>query len=125
LIAKAFLPPPEASQDEVRHLDGDKTNNAIENLAWGTRKENGEDMARHGSLKGRKNPRAVLTESDIIAIRWANVVGDTFVEIARRFRVSVSTIEAVISGRNWGHVSNEIEAKRDEYGRIYFDQPSA
>lgn len=48
LIAETFLGPRPSPQHEVRHLDGDRSNNAASNLAWGTRKENADDRARHG-----------------------------------------------------------------------------
>ena len=34
---------------ECRHLDGDFTNNKVENLRWGTRSENILDAVRHGT----------------------------------------------------------------------------
>lgn len=34
-----------------RHLDGDRENNRIENLAYGTPRENFEDAVRHGTVK--------------------------------------------------------------------------
>lgn len=48
LVAKKFLSPRPTPQHQIRHLDGDKTNNAAENLAWGTAKENAADRERHG-----------------------------------------------------------------------------
>ena len=35
---------------EVRHLDGNSLNNSLENLAWGTHKENTQDAFVHGSF---------------------------------------------------------------------------
>lgn len=48
LIAAAFLGarPPEM---EVRHLDGNKLNCVLSNLAYGTRSENVRDRVRHGT----------------------------------------------------------------------------
>ena len=47
LVALAFLGP--ANGLEVRHLDGNPQNNRLENLAYGTRQENAQDMVRHGT----------------------------------------------------------------------------
>jgi hypothetical protein len=48
LLATTFHGPrPEGA--EVRHLDGNSRNNHVDNLAWGTRLENMQDVARHGT----------------------------------------------------------------------------
>jgi hypothetical protein len=46
-VALAFLGPTPDGQ-EVRHLDGNPTNPAVANLAFGTHAENMRDMVRHG-----------------------------------------------------------------------------
>jgi hypothetical protein len=48
LVARAFLGKPEPGH-EVRHLDGNRTNNHVSNLAWGTRAENVNDAVTHGT----------------------------------------------------------------------------
>ena len=53
LVLEAFVGPRPAGM-ECRHLDGDPANNHLENLAWGTSKENGEDMTRHGTCHETK-----------------------------------------------------------------------
>jgi hypothetical protein len=56
MVAQAFLPPRPTPEHEVRHLDGDMTNNHASNLAWGTRKENAADRERHGrTARGARN----------------------------------------------------------------------
>lgn len=47
LVALAFLGPPPPGH-ECRHLDGNKWNPHLSNLAWGTKSENAHDMIRHG-----------------------------------------------------------------------------
>jgi hypothetical protein len=47
LVARTFLgDPPSADCAAVRHLDGDKLNNRVDNLAWGSRSESLLDGAR-------------------------------------------------------------------------------
>lgn len=49
LMAHAFnLPRPEGT-NQVRHLDDDKQNNVLENLAWGTESDNQKDSVRNGT----------------------------------------------------------------------------
>lgn len=48
LVAEAFLSPRPSPQHEIRHLNGNRTDNRVDNLAWGTAKENAADRERHG-----------------------------------------------------------------------------
>lgn len=54
LVLRAFVGPRPVTEErgEIRHLDGDKTNNALCNLCYGTVKENRQDWLRHtGRIK--------------------------------------------------------------------------
>ena len=56
LVAEAFIGPrPERA--EVRHLDGDPTNNRVENLAYGSTRDNMLDRVRHGTDPNRRKTR--------------------------------------------------------------------
>ncbi len=50
LVLTAFVGPRTAPwpETEVRHLDGHKSHNWLENLQWGTKSENADDMVLHG-----------------------------------------------------------------------------
>lgn len=48
LVAAAFIGPRPTPKHEVRHLDGDPSNNTLANLAYGTGAENWDDRRRHG-----------------------------------------------------------------------------
>jgi NUMOD4 motif/HNH endonuclease len=54
LVLEAFAgprpdPPPGCKRIDARHLDGNRLNNSITNLAWGTHSENQLDRVRHGA----------------------------------------------------------------------------
>lgn len=46
VVAEAFIPNPN-NLPYVRHLNDDPTDNRVENLAWGTQKDNHEDSVRN------------------------------------------------------------------------------
>lgn len=58
LVLEAFSPNPDPKRlTDVRHLDGNKDNNRLDNLCWGTPKENGEDKVRHGTVNRSRHGR--------------------------------------------------------------------
>ena len=70
LVARAFLGPcPEDM--EVRHLDGDPSNPALVNLAYGTHSENMKDMQRHGTDRNSTKTHCPKNhEYDDVNTRW-------------------------------------------------------
>lgn len=53
LVAEAFIGPRPKNAD-VCHYDDDKSNNAVENLRYGTRSENVHDSVRNGTHPGAR-----------------------------------------------------------------------
>lgn len=70
LVAEAFLGGPHPGFD-VNHIDGDKTNNCIENLEWCTRKENVSHAIRTGIRPGprRKAVKIIDTGEEFVSLR--------------------------------------------------------
>ena len=100
VVAEAFIGPrPEGMV--VRHIDGNRYNNAASNLAYGTPNENVYDSVKHKTYKGSKNGRAVLDERHVFLIRMLLDKGINCSELSRQLKVSVGTIHAIKTGRNW------------------------
>jgi hypothetical protein len=106
LVLNAFVAPRSPGQ-EYRHLNGVRTDNRVQNLAWGTGKENTADQVRHGTFaRGARNGNAKLTRGDIFAIKWLRRRGESQEKIAKRFGVSQVNIGYIVRGEHWKHVTS-------------------
>jgi len=73
--------------------------NRLDNLRWGTRKENVSDAIKHGTATiGLKNGRAKLTTEMIKTIRQSGLINDSVDKLSNQFQVSVTTIRRVLNG---------------------------
>lgn len=104
LVLMAFVGPrPEGA--EARHLDGDKTNNTLGNLAWGTKHENAADSVEQGVIvKGSAHRRAILTEEQVREIKAELRNGARTRVLAKRFGVRDSVIAQIKHGYSWKHI---------------------
>src|SRR6266853_893961 len=88
---------------EGRHLDGNRDNNHISNLKWGTPKENCDDRLRHGRMaRGSKNGMSKLTAKQILEIKHLIDRGIPLNKIAERFGISSPHISDIKNGKRWG-----------------------
>lgn len=86
----------------VRHRDGNQTNNAPINLAYGTPSENQRDRRLHGtSSAGEGNPAAKLSAAEVASIRTRLRYGMRGRALAREHGVSESTISWIKTGKHW------------------------
>jgi len=103
----AFVgPAPEGK--EACHNNGDHTDNRIENLRWGTRRENYADAMRHGTAvhakPGEAHHGAKLWDEAVRVIRAEPKKKGTIQMLAKAFGVSSTTIADVRTGRYWAHL---------------------
>lgn len=100
LVAATFLPPRPSPAHEVRHLNGDKSDPRLANLAWGTRQDNADDRARHGrTARGEANGAARLSVGQADEIKRA--VGITDQRLAKTYGVSPRTVGRIRRGEQW------------------------
>lgn len=104
LVLESFVGPcPEGMQ--ARHLDGNKTNNCLTNLRWGSRKENAFDKERHGTHpRGEAVWNCKLTDADVRRLRSLVKSGHSIRSIAKILGVSAETARQASCGNTWKHI---------------------
>jgi hypothetical protein len=95
LVAEAFLGTP-SDGNEVNHRDGDKANNAVENLEWTTHSANLQHAYRVQLHKGNS-----LASADVRQIRKHLTEGAKAEHLAALYSVSKSAINHIKYGRSW------------------------
>lgn len=102
-VLETFSGPPPTRRHQTRHLDGDKTNNCLSNLAWGLPIENAGDKKRHGTtLAGALSPKAKATEETVRKIRALYATGlVSQSEIGCLFNLSKATVQRMCAGQTY------------------------
>ena len=85
---------------QVRHLNGIRDDNRLANLAYGTPAENGEDTARHGTLKGPNVRRGTITGGVLSpeVVKGIKAAASSY-KAAKEFGVDASHARAIRAGR--------------------------
>jgi len=115
LVLSSFCRLP-IGNEEARHIDGDKLNNSISNLAWGSRSENAFDRVRHGTQvdnTGERHGNTHLTDEDAIAIHRRRTCGEPIKAICAEFGVSPATVSRIGNLRGWKHIASMVSTKND------------
>ena len=94
LVALHFIPNP-GMLDQVNHIDGDKTNDCVENLEWCTQVENAMHAVRTGLLKPHNEHRVVGTDSNGNKVYFKSAA-----EAGRVLSIDSGSICSVCTGYN-------------------------
>lgn len=112
LIAEAFIGP-RLEGLQVRHKDGDPSRSILENIEYGTPKQNMSDKIDHGTQpRGEQIYCAKLKESDIVSIRTRRAAGEKLISIAEDYGVTEVYIHHICTGEKWSSAPGPITEKR-------------
>lgn len=108
LVMLAFVGPPPKGK-EINHIDGDKTNNNLENLEYVTSRQNSRHAVRVGLFDprtqvGEDSINAKLTREDVYRIRREFKKTKTGYQLADELGVHHGTIRSIYHKRSWKHI---------------------
>ena len=106
MIAKEWIPNPN-NLPYINHRDGQKLNNAIENLEWCDHKGNMQHAYKTKLIvmkKGEEAANAKLTEAEVLEIRKLYAEGRTQQSLADQFNIGRGTIGKITTRRIWTHI---------------------
>lgn len=105
LVMEAFIGPRPPKMD-VCHKDGNRQNDDISNLYYGTRKENIADAIRHGTFpEGEASGQSKLTSRQVVELRNMRDRGVSFKELGKIFKVSQATAWKVSNREVYSNVT--------------------
>ena len=117
LVAETFIPNPN-NYLVVNHINGDKTNNHIDNLEWCTQQYNIKHAYKNGlkkgvsaEHKGSKNPKSKLTEKEVLLIleNKKNGVHLKDCYVLFKDKISLKGFEQIWYGYRWKHLVEKVD----------------
>jgi hypothetical protein len=106
LVLAAFIGPCPPNM-EGAHLDGNPSNNRLDNLKWCTSTENHWHKRAHGThLCGNKMSWSkIKSDNDVRKIRKMREGGMKIADIAKIYGVTFQMISLICRRKNWTHVT--------------------
>jgi len=104
LVLLSFVGPPPVKH-QSRHKNGNRNDNRLANLHYGTVQQNAQDRITHGTqARGSRMGNSKLTEERVVEIRARLLRQDKRADIAADEGVSLATIDYIATRDTWKHV---------------------
>lgn len=106
---------------QIKHIDGKKTNNNVDNLEWCTQPENIKHAFNNNLLnrRGIKNPQDKLSENEIKEIIYKLLNDVPIKKISEEYGVSKSLISRIRSKRTLIEYTKDINFPISKYSNNY------
>ncbi len=106
LVAEHFIHNPN-NLSQVNHIDGNKSNNNVNNLEWVTSSDNITHSFNNGlsNYNGENNGRSKLTSLEVIEIKKLIKNKIKLKNIAKQFNVHPNTISEIKREIKWKHIN--------------------
>ncbi len=106
LVAQTFIKKDSEDQKFVIHLDHDKDNNLVSNLAWANKEQRFNHLRINPNFKNTiKNSKLTAGRVKMIKKKLLDPKRKTRMKmLAKQFGVSEMQLYRIKTGENWGHV---------------------
>ena len=109
LVMTTFKPIPNMEDFQVNHIDGDKSNNKIDNLEWVTPLENihhayDTGLNKKREQRGEENTQSKLTDEQVKQIKYELLERMSDKDITKMFGVCRQSINNIRRGVTWKHI---------------------
>lgn len=103
VVAETFIPNQE-NKPQVNHIDGNKTNNCVDNLEWATSLENSHHAWKNGLIASHESKSRKLSDEQVEYIRKNYIANDKVFgcrPLANKFGVHHKTISDIIEYKTY------------------------
>lgn len=106
LMLRTFVGAPPGEGHIARHLDDDRNNNVLANLAWGTHQDNINDRGKNGhTVCGERCHKAKITSGQAREIYRRVTAGECVKSLAIEFGIRLQNVHRIRNRKSWAQAT--------------------